>query len=112
YGDASVREIPLRDDLGADVERIVADECGRLIALRPLAFAEDVLGDSDFLGAAIFLGLGSLGLQRRLEADDVDGVTALASHQLGEIDREAEGVVELEGVLTGNRAVDRSRSLS
>src|SRR6266581_2973126 len=57
YGDASVGKISLGDDVGADLERIVADERGRLVTLRPFAFAEHVLRDADFLGAAIFLRL-------------------------------------------------------
>ena len=55
YGDASVGKISLGDYLGADVERIVADECRCLITLAPPTFAEDVLSDADLLGTAIFL---------------------------------------------------------
>src|SRR5438045_7498581 len=54
YGDASVGKISLGDYLGADVERIVADECRCLITLAPPTFAEDVLSAADLLGTALF----------------------------------------------------------
>src|SRR5947208_14628436 len=57
YGDASVGKISLGDYLGADVELIVADECGCLITLAPPTFAEAVLTDAHLLVTAIFLCL-------------------------------------------------------
>ena len=45
-------------------------------------------------------------LERLFETGDVHGVAALASHELGEIDRKAVGVVEAERILTADRATD------
>src|SRR5205814_1493021 len=47
YGDAPVRQISFRNDLGADVEKIVADEGSRLIALRPVSLAEYILANAE-----------------------------------------------------------------
>src|SRR5690606_2856880 len=45
----------------------------------------------------------ALPLQLVLEAGDVDGIAALRRHQLRQVEREAEGVVEAEDLLPGDR---------
>ena len=49
--------------------------------------------------------------QRLLECDDVHRVAALVRHQLREIDREAEGVVEAECIRAADRAPNPRRAL-
>src|ERR1700682_244072 len=110
YGGAPVGEITLGYYFGVDVERIVAGECRRP-ALRPSAFAKHVQRDADFLGSALLLRLYPLSLERGLESGEVHRVSTLSRHQLGEIDRKSEGVVQLERIFPGDRAVNRSGSV-
>ena len=133
YGDAAVGEVVFGDDFGGDVEGIVAGEdlcsqgrtahrrrgvstqaqfSGGLRVCQWKPARQNVLIESHLFGFAFFLRLRPLRLERGLEPGDVHRVSALARHQLGEIDRESERVVELECIFAGNRPVDRSRSLS
>ena len=62
YGDASIGKVSFGNDFSIYVEGIVADEHRRLAVLRPITFAEHVLGDADLFRAAVLLRLGALRL--------------------------------------------------
>src|SRR5512133_795525 len=92
-----------------DLDRVVSDE--RRIGLRrarrelPRGHVVDGIGrDVQSLRLALLLRATPLRLERRLEARDVDDVAALARHQLREIDRKAERVVQAKRVLAADRA--------
>ena len=76
------------DDLGGRLQLVEADELGGRGGL-------DLGKRNDFLllrGA----GAGLLLLHQLVEAFHVHGQTTFAGHQLGEVERETVGVVELE----------------
>ena len=119
---AIVAELPHGGDLRLDLHGVVADE-RRLASVargnrpRPSAFrlprplGKLVGRDADLLRLAVGLRLLALRPERRLEPRDVHGVSALARHELREIDREAVPVVEDERLLARNRPAQRGRAL-
>ena len=93
------------EDLGGRLELVVADEIGGRGRSR-LGELDDLL----LLGGA---GAGPLLVHQLVEAGDINGQAALAGHQLGEVEREAVGVVELESATASpesHRAERRSNS--
>ena len=80
---------------------VVAEELGRAVPLREVE--PDAL-----VGRLAGAGPGGAGLRllpghRRVEAGDVDAAVSLAKRVLGQVEREAEGVVEAEGGVAGQR---------
>jgi hypothetical protein len=114
--DAVARETLHGRDLGVDLDALVADErhVGRVHLGGPLPLCqvgELVDAHLETPGAPVLLGPRPLGREGALEALDVDGVTALARHQLREIDREAVRVVQAERVVAADRAADLGPAL-
>src|SRR5690606_2059662 len=85
-----------------------------------LGFVDDVADERRRIGGGGFLALGggdddlflgrgasagALLLHESLELGGVDGEAALGGEQLGHVEREAVGVVELEGVGTGESEI-------
>ena len=86
---------------------LVAEEFG---GADPLAQAvPDRLGRGFARPGPGAAGLGALARHRGVEAVDVDRQAARAQRVLGEVEREAVGVVELEGGLAGKHAALRQR---
>ncbi len=93
-----------RDDGGEHVGRLVADEARR----------RDTGGDErggELLGGALAAAARDLAvaLHQLGEAVDVDGLPALLGELLGELDREAVGRREREGLLAADRRLRRQR---
>ena len=112
----------VQHDLHLDADRrsldgMAADEEGGDLAFGGLGVVAEELGGAELLGEVepdrlvgglAGAGPGGAGLRlllghRRLEAGDVDGAVLLAERVLGEVEREAEGVVEAEGGGAGER---------
>ncbi len=88
-----------RDDLAGRTFRVIAEEFGRaqfLFQLEPYAFGRRFPGTGPG-----FPRFGALALHRGVEAGIVDGDALLFERILGEVERKAESVVELEGDLAG-----------
>jgi hypothetical protein len=100
-----------------DVNRVVPNEALRAHSRQrrvplPLVQVRQVVGnDRDPPRLALVLGLLALGRERDFETGNVDSVAPFAGHQLGEIDRKAEGIVEAERVFAGDRAADSRAAL-
>ena len=77
------------EDFGRRLQFVVADELGGRGGLD--------LGEFDDLLLLRGAGAGLLLVHQLVEAGDINGQAALAGHQLGEVEREAVGVVELKG---------------
>ena len=101
--DAPLVQAPNGDGLGVHRHGVVADEARLLQRGRHLFPSREVgqlvLRDADLLRLPFLLRLRTLRAERALEAGDVDRVAAFPRHQLRQIDRKAERIVETEGVL-------------
>ena len=84
-------------------ERLVPDE-GLLIVLEnDPAFGVGAIVDSGPARPPGGSRPRALHLERSFEALDIDGVSTLLGHELREVEGEAEGVIELEGLVTRDR---------
>ena len=89
-----------REHGGLGLHLLAADELGGAVVVEDLLEARAVGVDVALL--ARLLGAGALLLHELLEGGEVDADPALGRHLLGDLDREAEGVVELEGDVAGH----------
>lgn len=85
-----------RDDLPGAGDALIAEEAGLAVDLD-----QAVVVHAEGAGSA---GALALGLHLALEAVLVDGQLALAGDVIGQVDREAIGVVQLEHHVAGNHA--------
>ncbi len=85
---------------GLGLHLLAADELGGAVVVEDLLEARAVGVDVALL--ARLLGAGALLLHQLVEGGEVDADPALGRHLLGDLDREAEGVVELEGDVAGH----------
>jgi hypothetical protein len=109
HRDPPAVEMPNGRRLRFDLDRVVSDERRRRAPPQPRRSVElrqvrqRVECHADALRLSFLLRTSPLLIERRFEPGDVDDVAALARHQLGEIDREAERVVQPERVLAADR---------
>ena len=95
---------PVGAGVGAEAEHL----CGRLEAVVTDELVGGSFSDDDPLAGHFVAGVGgaapvALALHGYLVAGAVDAEAALTGHDLGEVGREAEGVVELEDVVSRDR---------
>ena len=111
HRDLPVLERAHRRDERLDLDLVVAHErtLGRATLGRaPLReVAQLVSGNGQLARLAILLRHLALSIEPEIEARDVHAVAALDRHQLGEVEREAERVVELERILAADHAAQR-----
>ena len=88
------------DDRGLALGVGVADELGRAGGVGDLAVGAEV-GVAGLLGLGVGLGAVPLLLHQAAEAVLVHGEALFGGHLQGEVDREAPGVVEQEGLVAG-----------
>ena len=95
--------------LGLDLDGVIADKrtfrgtfAGRQLPLRDVG--QRIGTDAELPGFPLVLRTFALASQRLLEARDIDGVAALARHELRQVDRKTISVIELERVLAADRA--------
>ena len=98
-----------------DLDLVVAHERalgGATVGSAPgREIAQFVGPDGQLARLPVLLRHLALTAERPLEARDLHAIAALDRHELGEIDRETERVVELEGVLTADRPTKRGGTL-
>ena len=95
---------------GLGLHLLAADELGGAVVVEDLLEAGAVGVDVALL--ARLLGAGALLLHELVEGGEVDADAALGRHLLGDLDREAEGVVELEGDVAGHLGAGGSAKVS
>src|SRR5581483_9709124 len=103
HRDAAVSQFFFGNDAGLNVQLIVSDKRVLRDSIASPAAGQLVALDRQLARAALFLRHRALRFERRLESRDVHGVTALARHELRQIEREPEGIVKPERIVAADR---------
>src|SRR5690606_19708913 len=87
------------EDIGLDLDSLVADELLLRLRVELLPSLAELVGREGHAGrAAVLPGALALRLERGLEPLEIHGIPPLPRDQLGQVERESEGVIELEGI--------------